>query len=42
MYWEPATAEESAAEGRPCRTALEQHEDAAEKEFGQDGLPLIM
>lgn len=42
MYWEPATAAESAAEGRPCRTALEQHEDAAMKEFGVDGLPLIM
>ncbi|KAF8058938.1 Gulo [Scenedesmus sp. PABB004] len=42
MYWEEATAAESAAEGRPCRTAIEQHEDAAEKEFGVDGLPLIM
>lgn len=42
MLWEPASAEESATEGLPCRTALEQHEDAAEKEFGRDGLPLIM
>jgi hypothetical protein len=42
MYWEAATAKESAAEGRPCRTALEQREDAAETEFGADGLPLIM
>ncbi|WIA13216.1 hypothetical protein OEZ85_006808 [Tetradesmus obliquus] len=42
MYWEPATAAESAAEGRSCRTAAEQWEDAQEKEFGVDGLPLIM
>jgi hypothetical protein len=42
MYWEPATAAESAAEGRSCRTAAEQWEDAEEKEFGVDGLPLIM
>lgn len=42
MYWEPATPEESLSEGRPCRTALEQFEDAEEKEFGVDGLPLIM
>jgi hypothetical protein len=42
MYWEPATAAESAAEGRTCRTAAEQWEDAQEKEFGVDGLPLIM
>lgn len=42
MYWEPATAAESAAEGRICRTAAEQWEDAEEKEFGVDGLPLIM
>jgi hypothetical protein len=42
MYWEETTPEASAAEGRPCRTALEQHEDAQEKEFGPDGLPLIM
>jgi FAD/FMN-containing dehydrogenase len=42
MTWEPATAEESAAEARPCRTALEQAEDAGMKEFGADGLPLIM
>jgi FAD/FMN-containing dehydrogenase len=42
MYWEPATAEESLAEGRPCRTAAEQAEDALLTEFGPDGLPLIM
>ena len=42
MTWEPASEADSVAEGRPCRTALEQHEDAAEKEFGADGLPLIM
>jgi hypothetical protein len=42
MYWEPATAAESAQEGRPCRTALEQYNDAQETEFGVDGLPLIM
>lgn len=42
MYWEAATAEESAAEGRTCRTAAEQYEDSLEKEFGEDGLPLIM
>lgn len=42
MYWEAATPEESAAEGRTCRTAAEQYEDSLEKEFGEDGLPLIM
>ncbi len=42
MFWEPASATESMAEDRPCRTALEQHEDAAATEFGRDGLPLIM
>lgn len=42
MYWAPATAAESAAEARPCRTAAEQSEDAEMKEFGVDGLPLIM
>lgn len=42
MYWEAASAAESQAEARPCRTALEQHEDAEVKEFGVDGLPLIM
>lgn len=42
MFWEPATAAESAAEARPCRTALNQYEDSLEKEFGVDGLPLIM
>lgn len=42
MYWELATAADTAAEARPCRTAVEQFEDAQEKEFGIDGLPLIM
>lgn len=42
MTWEPTTPEASAAEGRPCVTALEQHDDAHMAEFGPDGLPLIM
>jgi len=42
MTWETTTAEESAKEGRPCRTALEQWEDGLETDYGIDGFPLIM
>lgn len=42
MYWEDVSEEEAKAEGRPCRTALEQWEDGEEKDFGVDGFPLIM
>lgn len=41
MLWEPASADEAAADA-PCLTAAEQAGDAALKEFGVDGLPLIM
>ena len=42
MFWEHVTPQESRNEARPCRTALDQWEDGLEKEYGQDGLPLIM
>lgn len=42
MYWEKTTEEESKVENRPCRTALLQSEDSELKEYGVDGLPLIM
>ena len=41
MLWEPASHAEAAADA-PCLTAAEQAGDAAMKEFGVDGLPLIM
>jgi FAD binding domain/D-arabinono-1,4-lactone oxidase len=42
MYWENTTFQEYQKETRPCRTAQEQWEDEREKEYGKDGLPLIM
>jgi len=42
MTWEEVTEEESMAENRPCRTAIEQWEDSLDKQYGIDGLPLIM
>ena len=42
MYWEDATQQEYIDEARPCRTALDQWEDELEKDYGKDGLPLIM
>lgn len=44
MTWEEVPQEAGRAEAamQPCRTALEQREDALETEFGRDGLPLIM
>ena len=42
MIWEYISKEESLRDNRPCRLALEQIEDSNEKEFGVDGLPLIM
>ena len=44
MMWEEVPAETGRAEAavRPCRTALEQAEDAKETAYGRDGLPLIM
>lgn len=42
MTWEATTAEATAAEATPCVTALDQAGDAAQTEFGPDGLPLIM
>lgn len=42
MYWENATERECIQEVKPCRTAQDQWEDEQEKNYGQDGLPLIM
>jgi len=42
MYWENATSHQCIQEARPCRTALAQWEDEQEKDYGKDGLPLIM
>jgi len=42
MTWEDSTKEEMEADNKPCRTSVDQWEDAAEKEYGIDGLPLIM
>jgi L-gulonolactone oxidase len=42
MYWENASQRECFHEARPCRTAQDQWEDEQEKDYGQDGLPLIM
>jgi len=42
MYWENATHQEFIDEARPCRTAQDQWEDELEKNYGKDGLPLIM
>jgi FAD binding domain len=44
MTWEHISEQEFLQDNKTkgCRTALEQIEDANEKEFGKDGLPLIM
>ena len=42
MFWENISPEDAKDEARPCRTALDQWEDELEKDYGNDGLPLIM
>jgi len=42
MTWENATKADFERENLPCRTAVDQYEDALLTEFGDDGFPLVM
>jgi hypothetical protein len=42
MFWEDVPQQKCINEAKPCRMAINQWEDELEKDYGSDGLPLIM